>query len=178
MSLNDALLVERRSQLLARVHLSRREDLLFADVADDIGLDLIVRINSARSFVQCIFGVIIKGTSHELSDTKAASNHIRNRVRQRDKTNDPYPMFPFPVVFFLFSMKDDRGYYAWSTEPMASSKHTPQLRYHERPECDYLDEAAIESMVDRITGWYERAFKAFRSRLTMIAVPLRSVSRA
>src|SRR4051812_34675693 len=107
-------MVEQRSELLARVFLTRRLNINvhpFGDKADE-GIDFICTLNHDRVEGFLPFGVLVWGTAKELAteaDATAFGRQKKKAIKQET--------FFIPVIVLLFSMHNDEGYFSWLVEP-------------------------------------------------------------
>jgi hypothetical protein len=150
--------IEQRARILAMVQLTTRTDLHVDDLAEDSGFDLLVRIapeGEARQFIKA-FGVELKGTIRPVRDTEDAARHLRGGSSK--KRGSPLPKYSFPVLVLLFSMQDDRGYYAWRAEPAIARTTEPRLRIHETLLFSNFDRVAVGEIVARVDEWYDKLF--------------------
>lgn len=153
MSETDTLnMIERRSELLATVVLTRR---LNIDVhpfgTQDDSPDLICTIRpdpeeEVHGFLP--FGVFVWGTSKELANEQEANRFARSQRAKIHK--EPFLM---PVIILLFSMKKDEAYFAWLVEPCEDSAKLMRLP---EPQFAAFDGKQLDRMISRIKKWYER----------------------
>ena len=102
-----------------------------------------------------IFGVIVKGTSHPVPNARAAEKYLNPWKLSRSVKN--HPTFPLPTIILLFSMYDDRGYFAWYTEPIVQGS-APKLMSHDTFTCQTTMGPAIRTIVERVSKWYDLFF--------------------
>jgi hypothetical protein len=148
-------LIEQRARVLAMVQFTSRRDLQVSDLPIEGGLDLLVRIISEGPGYQKFFGVELKGTNRPIPDAVRATKYLRNSKLVKKFEGNLTPKYSFPVIVLLFSMQDDRGYFAWSIEPHVNRAGEPKLRLHQSPTCDVFDRAALGNIVERVNEWYD-----------------------
>jgi hypothetical protein len=99
-------LIRKRVRALGIMCLTRRSDLIVREETTDIGIDLLVTVHPENKEGLRQFGADLKGRWSALtSDTaNAGLRPSLPKVRR-------YGPFPFPVVLFLFTMEEDKGWY-------------------------------------------------------------------
>ncbi len=156
MSSPEVSFLEQRARILAMVQFTSRSDLQVSSLDEDSGLDLLVRIASDREGHQDLFGVILEGTTEVLANRDAATRHLETLFRKRD--DKTAPTYSFPVVVLLFSMPNDKGFYAWRIEPTLKGMREPRLKVHGRLSCDTFDRKSLDKIVKKVAEWHERLF--------------------
>jgi hypothetical protein len=146
----------RRGVALAMVHLTRRDDLVVSENHDDSGPDLTVRISRGSAQPAPQFWVLVKAVVARLTPSSAA-NHITKSARMADRTTR---QSIFPVVYFVFSMLNDDGFYAWAIEPIVEPTGRPRLCRPKTIECRKLDRSALNEIVTAIDRWYDALVQA------------------
>lgn len=147
--------IEQRTKALAVVALTRRRDLVINWLEDDSsGMDMYVRIGppSKQQFVRS-FGVLLKGTAHPIPTVKVATSEINKRIPP-----DRRKWHSFPVLIMLFSMEQDKGYWAWYTEPSIEGDN-PKLSFPEKFTCNVINEKHIEEIVQIVDAWYDALYR-------------------
>jgi hypothetical protein len=149
-----AQMIERRSELLARVALTRRLNIdvhPFSD-ATDAEIDLICTMrpepdDEGPSF--CPFGVVVWGTAKELPTADKATRYGRTR----GKTRSPKTQYLMPVIVLLFSMQKDEAYFSWLVKPDNDS-----YKLWDMAELDFalFDNRQFDKTVNAIKKWYRR----------------------
>jgi hypothetical protein len=142
--------VAQRSELLARVFLTRRLNINVHPFGDnnDEGLNFICTIRDDRVKGFLPFGVLVWGTAKELSTETEATAYGRQKKKVLRQST-----FFFPVVVLLFSMQDDQGYFSWLVEPCQEGNklfHVPELKFKT------FDTKHLDRMIKRIASWYNR----------------------
>jgi hypothetical protein len=143
-------LVEQRSELLAKVSLTRRLNINvhpFDDTSEE-GLNYICTIRSDRVEGFLPFGVRVWGTARELSTEADANAFGRQKWKVIKHTT-----FFIPVVVLLFSMQNDLGYFSWLVAPC---KKGNKLLFATELKFKVFDAKQLNRMIERITEWYKR----------------------
>jgi hypothetical protein len=144
-------MVGHRSELLARVALTRRLniDVFNMDTGGEMGIDLLCSIRDPTLPGFLPFGVLVWGTSNPLDTSEDLAKHVRGRRKKLDKR----PRYFIPVIVLLFSMHNDREFYAWLVEPRDDSTHLVDVA-----ELDFkpFDTKQLDRVIRRITNWYKR----------------------
>jgi hypothetical protein len=144
-------MVGHRSELLARVALTRRLniDVFNMDVGGEMGIDLLCSIRDPTVPGFLPFGVLVWGTSNSLDTSEDLAKHVRGRRKKFDKRTRYF----IPVIVLLFSMHNDREFYAWLVEPREGSTHLVDVA-----DLDFkpFDTKQLDRVNRRITNWYKR----------------------
>ena len=74
------------------------------------------------------------------------------------RSNRLRPALPLPTIVVLFSMYDDRGYFAWHTEPIIEGS-SAYLKMNKHLTCQEAKGLAIQDIVIRVSFWYDEFFK-------------------
>jgi hypothetical protein len=155
MSNSVAEFVSQRAELLARVVLTRREDIriLMLDDKRDVGIDLIAHIMTANPGLPTnpYFGVQVKGTANPLDDKRAA-NRLANQL-VRNFTAKAFILAP--IILMIFSMEADRGYWGWIMEPLVDGPKSPSLHRAEKMEMTEINNESLDDLFSRVTSWFE-----------------------
>ncbi len=143
-------MVGHRSELLARVALTRRLniDVFDLDMGGEMGLDLVCSIRDPAVPGFLPFGVLVWGTSDPLDTSEELAKHVRGRRKRLDKRTRYF----IPVIVLLFSMHNDKEFYAWLVEPCENSTHLVDVA-----DLDFkpFDTKQLDRVVRRITNWYK-----------------------
>jgi len=140
-----------RAEMLAHLVLTRRKDVYVVDLNNgpDLGIDLFVRIGNKPSKAVPCFGVQVLGTDDNLLSMQVA-NRYANRKWKHQRASG---YFLFPVVVFLFSTSNDKGYFSWLVEPYTPPNEDPRLTPVEILEMTKLDKSAVDMILDRVLQW-------------------------
>lgn len=143
-------LMRERARALATLLLTRRPNVLVEDVSEDIGVDLIARLAAARKPGLRQFGVELRYVLESVT-----ASHANKVIRPTLQSHRAYGPFPFPVVLFFFTMRDDVGWYTWVAEPVISADGRAQLPLQDEPDCRPLDAAAVDEIIAQVDHWYD-----------------------
>jgi hypothetical protein len=156
-------LIQVRVRALAIMCLTRRSDLIVREETTDIGLDLLVTVRPKAKEGLRQFGADLKGRWSALTPDTANAG-LRPSLQKIRR----YGPFPFPVVLFLFTMEDDKGWYTWVAEPVIAPDGSAEMRQHGEAHCRPLDDEAVDGIVDEVDRWYDAFFargsKVLRSK--------------
>src|SRR4051794_22148845 len=98
-----------RSQALAIVYLTRREDVTVKPQTDqEWGTDLVVFVNHEDRREERKFGAFYYGTNSLLTEAQA-NKTLTGKIKRELKGRK----FPYPVCLFDFSMVTNEAFYAW-----------------------------------------------------------------
>jgi hypothetical protein len=148
-------LIEHRAKILAMVQFTSRSDLQASDFPEDGGLDLLVRIVPDGPGYQKFFGVQLRGTKIPLPSSERATRYLGNTNFARKSEGKLSLKYSFPVIVLVFSMEDDKGYFAWSIEPFVNRSGRPKLKLLEEPSCAPFDRSALATIVNRVNDWHD-----------------------
>ena len=151
----DRFLIAQRAKILAMVQFTSRPDLQVSDFPEGSGLDLLVRIVSPAPGYQKLLGVKLKGTNVALPGADRATRYLGTTNWYWKSEGKLMPKYSFPVIVLLFSMEDDKGYFAWSIEPLVNRSGEPKLKLNDAPTCTPFDRTSLGSIVDRVNQWYD-----------------------
>ena len=139
--------VEERTEHLAMMHLTRREDLRVARHREHRGMDLLVTVLNDREFSGRQFGVVLKARTSGSKPPRADSRTI---AQEREHYRD----VPFPVCMLFFSLDTDRGYYRWIVEPRVD-EGSPVLEMPGQMIFCELSPSSLDTIVARVNAWYD-----------------------
>jgi hypothetical protein len=151
--MNKNKVIEERAELLARVALTRRDDIA-AITFHAAELDLFATINDEPARGLCGFGVMVWGTEKPLLNESEATKHLRLRWRQWQKDVAYLTTYSFPVIVLLFSMHNDEAYYAWISKPRLD-KGVPRLEMKEELEAFEFGRRSLDHVVNSVKSWYD-----------------------
>lgn len=149
-------MAEERAAAMAYLLLTRRADL---DVQSQQRVgnslpDFMVRIAGRKKGVRQFMAETAAGV--EFPTPADADRQLGSKVKALAKAG-PYPI---PALLFAFSMRDDRGYYAWVSEPPAGGG---ELLLHTRPAFQPLDGDSLDRIVTAVDGWYDQRYTSVRA---------------
>lgn len=151
-----ATMIMHRAEALALVALTRNRFVtpIRADVGD---LDFLALVQGKEEFAELrVFGVVVKAT------TKLGSLASANRYGARYNADHKITStkYLFPTIALLFSMEDEKGYFAWVTEPEIEKRSTvPKLKQHDSLQFHEFDGPALDLIADSVSYWYTVATK-------------------
>jgi Domain of unknown function (DUF4365) len=146
-STNEPWFVAERSEALAGVLLTSREDVRVRDERKrDSGLDFLVEIDTDDPLSTQLFVVQVKGSTS--SDPNDWIQDVEPLFRGRGRP------ISLPVCVFVVNVRDNKAFYAWVAEPQVEAKGAT-LRFHEAGTFHPLDPAAVSDIVDRVKAWYQ-----------------------
>jgi len=146
----DDPFVERRTQALALVLLTSRDDLKVMSVQEDVGVDLLVSLTKDEAPTFEHFGVILKGSVEMIATARDAGRFLNSCMSRGAKTE----VVTTPICVFLFNMTGSRGFYAWRDEPTTIGG-LPKLRRHESLECKELNAESLEDILESVDRFYD-----------------------
>jgi hypothetical protein len=148
--------IAERARALARMHLTRREDLRVTHVGKGFGLEYVVYITrkSEKDSVRQ-FGVVLRASQSPVTE------HYLNRIlRPTMQSFQRGGEYPYPVCLFYFTMEDNQGYYTWVAEPVLAEGGKPRLMVHSSASCKPLDREALDKIVSQVDAWYDAFFSS------------------
>jgi hypothetical protein len=60
------------------------------------------------------------------------------------------------VVFLLFSMFSDKGFYGWIAEPSEDDDGSPKLVRPDVLRCEVIGRESLDEIVAQVNDWYTR----------------------
>lgn len=149
----SALMAE-RTEALAIVHLTRRNDLIVTRQSHDYGFDLLVEVKKNDARTGRFFWV----------QTKTLPARHLERIKENPESysvKDSYlqrllPDIPFPLLCLTFAMDTDQGYYAWLVEPVVGRGGKLHLgKGIFKP----LDNESLNQIIETVNTWYDERMK-------------------
>lgn len=138
-----------RAELLAFIHLTRRDDLVVDRLASsDSGVDFLVTLMQGGVATGRMFGVQAK--AQEGTVASACDLHFAGDLSFRDVAD-----VPLPLCLFVFTMRDDRGYYGWLKEPAVADPRLPVLRRVDEVRWGELDSSGLSEIIASVNAWYD-----------------------
>lgn len=136
-----------RAKHLAIVYLTRNPGVAVEWMKTDYGLDILVTILQDQLPTGRVFGIQIKGQDKAIQDIQTA------QLPSLSQSQTAYFQdLPFPVCQLLFTMEDDKGYYAWMKAPWIVPKTVHSFNYNH---WHSLDEYPINQMITDVNTWYD-----------------------
>jgi hypothetical protein len=142
-------LIRERALALATIILTRRSDLTIVDTKKDTGLDFHVSIEREDKPMRLSFGILLRGVS-----TPVTAEHANRVLGPTIGQFQGIRKFTYPVCLFLFTMRDERGFFSWLAEPVVTGG-APKLVHHDKVSCVELTDELLNEVVDQIVAWYD-----------------------
>lgn len=142
-------MIEHRSEALATVFLTGRNNVDAIPFQDLGNLSMICRILDGDNDAEMIFGVAFGGVAEPIPNERWAEKWLSSYFRGREKARK----YPFPVLALLFSMESDEGVFSWRIEPELSEGE-PLLILNKRFTCEKTTRAGLDSVLNRVRSWY------------------------
>lgn len=146
-------LMRERARALAIVLLTRREGTDVRELDGAEGLHLVVTFPTGRKRGLRQLGVTLRYVLEPVT-----AEHADQVLKPFWPGTNGGP-YPFPVVLFFFTMRDDGRWYSWVAEPVVTGGKT-QLPLRETPDCRELTDPALEELLDRVDAWYDAHYEA------------------
>ncbi len=145
-----------RSEALAVVYLTRRDDLIVYRDTKDYDLDVLVSISKNGEDINRLFGVEIKAVK---STPKIIQNDDISNIEGADINvlQSRFTKCSFPICLFFFTLDNDNGYYKWIFEPIIDNETGNKLKRNVSPEFRKLTNESINNIVDLVNQWYDNA---------------------
>jgi hypothetical protein len=140
--------VSQRSEALAIVYLTRRDDFTVAKAPNpETGLDFLVTIGAQDRPSGRLFGVVLQPLlSRDLPEEESEMIRL---------PRSPIPSFvadlPFPVCCFRFVVDRDYGYYCWLMEPIVGAG----LLVRGGGNFKRLTNVSLEGLALAVNAWYD-----------------------
>jgi hypothetical protein len=147
----------KRIDALAREFLTRRPDVTVMPFELG-GIDYYVSVQPPEGDApQGLFGfgVVTLGTAHRISGESMASRLAKDMWSDRRKSLGKHAYF-LPVVFLLFSMFSDKGFYGWIAEPSEDDDGSPKLVRPDVLRCEVIGRESLDEIVAQVNDWYTR----------------------
>jgi hypothetical protein len=154
MSKRDDPYVKQMADALALVHLTLLSKVSVSPFDSDSRVDFLVKVTGSKGSSRRTFGVIVKGTI-DLIESEEQANEKLNAMEKEWKT----VLVPMPVCLFLFSVKNNDGFYAWKFEPVIDHDR-PRLVSHATFHSKKLDAEAMNEIIDAVERWHEALYKS------------------
>jgi len=144
-----------RTRLLARLVLTRQKGTTVSELGGsfDIGVDFLVKCGKRIGKLKIVplFGVELSGTLEPLKTEHEADRKARTKF----KLWSTKAVFLFPIMFMLFSVESDAGYFGWLLEPTITHQGFPKLERVSRIDLKKIDTDTMNIAFDHIQAWYE-----------------------
>lgn len=150
--------LEERTEWLAAIYLTRRDDVTVIRQGVPPGTDLLVSVQQEGRDVGRYFGVMLKGLMSQVNEVKYDSQWIEVPAVQD---------IPFPICLFVFVMEGDQGYWKWIQEPAVHEGRSdlifsPERTLRRLDNTEPLKTEELTKIIDAVNAWYD-------SRRTLVA---------
>jgi hypothetical protein len=153
MATKEAWYIGQRSEALAIMYLTRRDDLIVSrQKEEDRGLDFLVTLLKDGAYSGRLFGVQVKAT---VSTPKLVQRDNIIEIKSALKPLQSLAELPFPVCLFFFTLENDQGYYKWILEPVIEGQSNSKLFFNKSNEFKKLDDEEISSIISVVNSWYD-----------------------
>jgi hypothetical protein len=151
MAKEDLWYVSQRSEALAIVYLTRRDDFTVTKAPNpETGLDLLVTIGAQDKPSGRLFGVVLQPLlSRELPEESGETIQL-----PRSPVPSSVADLPFPVCCFRFVVDRDYGYYCWLMEPIIRLGES-RLVEGSGGEFKKLTNSELDALALAVNAWYE-----------------------
>jgi len=153
MATKEAWYIGQRSEALAIMYLTRRDDLIISrQKEEERGLDFLVTLLKDGGYSGRLFGVQVKAT---VSTPKLVQRDDIIEIKSALKPLQSLAELPFPVCLFFFTLENDQGYYKWILEPVIEGQSNSQLFFNKSNEFKNLSDEEIDKIISAVNNWYE-----------------------
>jgi hypothetical protein len=153
MATKEAWYIGQRSEALAIMYLTRRDDLIISRQKEkDSGLDFLVTLLKDGGYSGRLFGVEVKAT---VSTPKLVQRDDIVEIKLDLAPLQSLAELPFPVCLFFFALENDQGYYKWILDPVLEGQNTSKLFFNKSNEFKKLDDEEISSIISVVNSWYD-----------------------
>lgn len=139
----------RRADLMAFLRLTDRPDMVVDRLASRVPGNHFTAtlLENHRRPTEKSFRVVFKGIGGIVDQPHDLQTRLKREIEQTK-----LPSEPIPVCLFVFTMGDDRGYYAWLKQPLAGAP----VRTVPPAELSWsvLDENGMADIVSAVNAWY------------------------
>jgi hypothetical protein len=152
MATKEAWYIGQRSEALAIMYLTRRDDLIVSRQNQEQGLDFLVTLLKDGAYSGRLFGVQIKAT---VSTPKLVQRDNIIDIKLNLDSLQPLAELPFPVCLFFFTLENDQGYYKWIIEPVSEGHKNSKLLFNKSNEFKKLTDEEIGNIILKVNSWYD-----------------------
>jgi hypothetical protein len=153
MATKEAWYIGQRSEALAIMYLTRRDDLIISRQKEkDRGLDFLVTLLKDGGYSGRLFGVQVKAT---VSTPKLVQRDDIIEIKSALKPLQSLAELPFPVCLFFFTLENDQGYYKWILDPVLEGQSNSKLFFNKSNEFKKLNDDAIGNIISIVNRWYD-----------------------
>ncbi|BAZ28236.1 hypothetical protein NIES4074_06670 [Cylindrospermum sp. NIES-4074] len=144
--------IKLRSNALAIVYLTRRDDLIVSQQQKGTGLDLLVTITKDGNHRGRIFGVEVKAT---VSSSELIQHQNSFRLKNIRHNIESFKDLPFPFCLFFFTLDNDKTYYKWILEPIVKYENDVTLKFNGNTVLKNLNDESIDNIITIVNRWYD-----------------------
>jgi hypothetical protein len=153
MATKEAWYIGQRSEALAIMYLTRRDDLIISrQKEEERGLDFLVTLLKDGGYSGRLFGVQVKAT---VSTPKLVQRDDIIEIKSALKPLQSLAELPFPVCLFFFTLENDQGYYKWILDPVLEGQSNSKLFFNKSNEFKKLNDDAIGNIISIVNSWYD-----------------------
>jgi hypothetical protein len=153
MATKEAWYIGQRSEALAIMYLTRRDDLIISRQKEkDRGLDFLVTLLKDGGYRGRLFGVQVKAT---VSTPKLVQRDNIIEIKLNLDSLQSLAELPFPVCLFFFTLENDQGYYKWILEPVIEGQNNSKLFFNNSNNFKKLTGEEIGYLISAVNSWYE-----------------------
>jgi hypothetical protein len=136
-----------RAELLARLYLTRRDDLLIWPNFPDRGQDLLVEILRDGQRTGRLFAIRVQAAlSREVSEPPVLSLSAPQSGIYRD--------LPYPAIVLLFTVDNDAGFFRWLKAPAPGTPGALTLLEDEGALTPFTNET-LAGIIEDVSRWYD-----------------------
>ncbi|HLP87590.1 MAG TPA: DUF4365 domain-containing protein [Nostocaceae cyanobacterium] len=144
-----------RSEAIASLYLTRRDDVTICKQEKGQDINLIVTIAKDKSSISRVFGVIVKANvSSENLVQKSDEEIFKININLTDFQT--LLKLKLPICLFFFNVDNDEGFYKWVVEPVTENTKYSTLQLNEENRFKILTDAEINNIVDLVNVWYDK----------------------
>jgi len=153
MATKEAWYIGQRSEALAIMYLTRRDDLIISrQKEEERGLDFLVTLLKDGGYSGRLFGVQVKAT---VSTPKLVQRDDIIEIKSALKPLQSLAELPFPVCLFFFTLENNQGYYKWILDPVLEGQSNSKLFFNKSNEFKKLNDDAIGNIISIVNSWYD-----------------------
>ncbi|MEW6491928.1 MAG: DUF4365 domain-containing protein [Cyanobacteriota bacterium] len=152
MATKEAWYIGQRSEALAVMYLTRRDDLIVSRQKEEHGLDLLVTLIKDGGYRGRLFGVQVKATA---STPKLIQRDDSVEIKLDLEPLQSLAELPFPVCLFFFTLENDKGYYKWILEPILEGQNNSKLFFNKSNSFKKLTDEEISNIISSVNSWYD-----------------------
>lgn len=152
MATKEAWYIGQRSEALAVMYLTRRDDLIVSRQKEEHGLDFLVTLLKDGGYSGRLFGVQVKATA---STAKLIQRDDSVEIKLNLDPLRSLAELPFPVCLFFFTLENDKGYYKWILEPIFEDQSNSKLCFNKSNSFKELTNEEIGNIISSVNTWYD-----------------------